>query len=107
LLLSFISAAQDFEVPANLPKTKDEFVRSEPDFIAAAKWLESIPIGTQEAKVKKMNAWVVAWITNSPTGTVEIKPFVAKFYDKTHNYWLCLWLDMPAIVLKTITALIS
>ncbi len=35
LFLSFVSAAQDpiaigFEVPANLPSTKEEFVNSEP-----------------------------------------------------------------------------
>jgi hypothetical protein len=82
VLLSAVAAAQNFEVPANLPATKDEFVKSEPDFINAAKWLESIPLGTQEDKTKKMNAWVVAWITNSPTVTVEIRSFVTKLYDK-------------------------
>lgn len=80
--MSFISAAQDFEVPANLPKTKDEFVRSEPDFIAAAKWLESNPIGTQELKRRNMNRWVIAWLTKSPTVTVAIKSFVGKLYYK-------------------------
>jgi len=82
MLMSFIAAAQNFEVPANLPSTKEEFVKSEPDFIAAAKWLESIPLGTQEVKRRKMNAWVIAWITNSPTVTVEIRSFVGKLYDK-------------------------
>ena len=82
LLLSFTAVAQDFEVPAQLPVTKDEFVKSEPDFILAAKWLESNPLGTQEVKTKKMNAWVLAWITNSPTVTVEIRSFVTKIFDK-------------------------
>ena len=36
-LLSFVSAAQDFEVPDNLPATKDEFVKSEKDIINASK----------------------------------------------------------------------
>ena len=37
LLLSFVSAAQDFEVSANLPATKEEFVKSEIEIINADK----------------------------------------------------------------------
>lgn len=82
LLLSFISAAQDFEVLANQPTTKDEFVKSEPDFINAAKWLESTPVGTQMDKRKKMNAWVLQWIINSPTVSIEVKASIIKPFEK-------------------------
>jgi hypothetical protein len=87
LLLSLISVAQDpitigFEVPDYQPATKDEFVKSEPDFINAAKWLESTPIGTQMDKRKKMNAWVLVWITNSPTVSIEIRASVIKPFEK-------------------------
>src|SRR5258705_10513789 len=87
LLLSFIAAAQDpiaigFEVPASLPATKAEFVKSEPDFIAAAKWLESTPVGTQMDKRIKMNGWVIAWVINSPTVTIEVRSSIIKLFEK-------------------------
>lgn len=47
MLLLCAATAQNFEVPA-LPTTKEEFIKSEPDIIAAAKWLEATPIGTQK-----------------------------------------------------------
>lgn len=82
LLLSVVTAAQEFDVPANLPKTKDEFVKSEPDFIAAAKWLESTAVGAQADKRKKMNAWALQWVMNSPTVTVEVMSSLMKPFDK-------------------------
>ena len=48
LLLSFIAVSQDFEVSANLPATKEEFVKSEKDINNAAKeekledWVKSL-----------------------------------------------------------------
>jgi len=82
LLLSFISSAQDFEVPKDPPSTKEEFVKSEKDIINAARWLEGTPIGTQMDKRTKVNAYVIAWITNSPTVTVEVRSSILKLFDK-------------------------
>lgn len=82
--LSFpvFSLAQDFEVPANLPSTKEEFVNSEKDLIAAAKWLETTPVGTDMDKRTRVNAYVIAWLTNSPTVTIEIKGSILKPFEK-------------------------
>ena len=82
LSLTFISSAQDFQVPADLPSTKEDFIKSEPDFIAAAKWLESTAIANDMDKRTKVNAWVIAWISNSPTVTIEIRGAMIKPFDK-------------------------
>ena len=82
LLFSSVAGAQDFEVPATSPSTKDEFVKSEKDFIDAAKWLETTSIGKQPDKRKSMNAWVVQWVVNSPTVSMEINASISKIFDK-------------------------
>ena len=88
LLLSFVATAQDFDVPANQPTSKDEFVKSEGDFIKAAKWLETTAIGTQTDKRKQMNAWVLLWITNAPTVTVELQQPIGKLFEKNPDLLL-------------------
>ena len=82
LLFAFAAITQDFDVPAMSPSTKDEFVKSEKDFIDAAKWLEGTSIGKQPDKRKKMNAWVVQWMVNSPTVSIEINASISKLFDK-------------------------
>lgn len=82
LLLSVSAKAQDMEVPGTLPTTKEEFVKSEPDFIKAALWLEKTPIGTSTDKRKQMNGWVLAWITNSPTVTITVLAPLLKPFEK-------------------------
>ena len=84
LLLSFIAAAQDFEVPANIPATKDEFIKSETDFIAAAKWLESIPVGTWawDDKRSKMKIWILTWIGASQNSYLNLSWDATKLYDE-------------------------
>jgi hypothetical protein len=82
LSFSIISSAQSFEVPANVPSTKEEFINSEKDMIAAAKWLETNPVGTDMDKRTKVNTYIIAWITNSPTVTVELRESIFKPFDK-------------------------
>jgi hypothetical protein len=82
MLVSFGSRAQDFQVPATIPSTKEEFTSSEKDMIAAAKWLETTPIETNTDKRTKVNAWVVAWISGSPTVTIDVNSAFTKLFDK-------------------------
>jgi hypothetical protein len=81
LLLS-VSIAVTAQVPEKLPATKEEFISSEKDFINAAKWLETTAIGTDMDTRMKVNAWVLAWLTNSPTVTVEVRSSILKAFDK-------------------------
>lgn len=78
---SLASLAQDYDI-ATLPKTKEEFIKSEATFVAAAKWLERTPLGTDTDKRKKTAAWVTAWLINSPTVTVEMPGTLTKLFNK-------------------------
>ena len=82
LLSTLVINAQNFEVPADLPTNKEEFVKSEKDLIAASKWLENTAIGTDMEKRQDVNAWVLAWIINSPTVTIEVYSSFVKLFDK-------------------------
>ena len=85
LLLLFVSLAALAQMPDKipaLPETKEQFISSEKDFIAAEKWLESTAIGTDAEKRKLVNAWVTAWVINSPTVTVEVRSSILKLFDK-------------------------
>lgn len=89
LVLSTVKA-QDIVLP-ELPSTKEQFASSEKDVIAAAKWLETTPIGTNMDQRTKVNAWVLAWLTNSPTVTIEVKDFVTKLFNKNPQLML-VWM---------------
>jgi len=82
LFIAFGANAQDFEVPSDLPSTKEEFANSEKDMIAAAKWLEATAMGSQMDKRIKVNAWVIGWIINSPSVTLEIHSDFVDLFDK-------------------------
>ncbi len=52
LFLSCIASAQNFEVPA-LPATKEKFIKSEPDILAAGKAIETNKESMSEDWVKE------------------------------------------------------
>ena len=88
LFANLIATAQDFTVP-QLPTNKEEFIKSEPDIIAAAKWLEANPIGTQKEKTIQVNVYVMKWITTSPTVNIEIDAdFTNKLFDNNNQLLL-------------------
>lgn len=76
-------SAQDFGVPANVTlKAKEDYARYEQEIIKAAKWLESKPVGQEEAKRIRVNGFVMEWITGSPSVTVVIQPIAGKLTEK-------------------------
>ena len=81
LLATDTTMAQTIEIP-KLPEGKEEFIQSEKDFKALAKWLETTALGTDTDNCTLVNAWVVTWVTNSPTVTVEIRSAIIKAFDK-------------------------
>ena len=84
LISAFISLpvkAQDFIIP-DLPSTKEEFIKSEPDFIKAANWLEKTTITSETKNRTLVNAYVTAWVINSPTVTIEMRSSILKAFDK-------------------------
>jgi hypothetical protein len=88
LLISFNSFAQDYEAPSSPLSTKENYVTSEKDVIAADKWLEATPIGQQMDKRKQVNAWVMMWITGSPTVTINMREPIIKPFEKNPDLML-------------------
>lgn len=82
LLFSIFLQAQDFEAPTDIPATKEEFIKSEPSILAAANWLASTPIGTEAEKRIKMNAYLMAWLTKSPTVSISVTEGLIKPFEK-------------------------
>lgn len=83
--LLFLSAAVSAQtapaVPA-LPSTKEEFISSEKDLLTVVKWMEHTALGTETSSRKLLNAWTMAWLTNSPTVTISIRASILKLFDK-------------------------
>ena len=65
-----------------LPTTKEEFVVSEKKILATIDWLENTPFDKEENKRATQKTILVAWITNSPTVTLEINAGVLTFTKK-------------------------
>ena len=80
----FIANAQDFEVPKNFnPKTKDDFAAFEKDVIACVNWLETTPPDQNIEKRKDAGAFLIQWISGSPTVTISLDAqAVVKVTDK-------------------------
>ena len=78
--------AQDLIVPENKElKTKEDFVKTEKNIINASKWLEVTPIGKETGKRTRINAFVLMWVTNSPTVTIEINKLCTDLSDKNSD----------------------
>lgn len=62
-----------FEVPQNLElKTEADYARYEADVIKAAKWLEETDLDKEEEKRKRVNAFVLAWLTGTPKVSMTV-----------------------------------
>ncbi|NUO02088.1 MAG: hypothetical protein HUU01_15900 [Saprospiraceae bacterium] len=86
VLLFFWSIAHSFgqtnELLEQLPETKEQFIESEKKVIATINWLENTPLNQEEDKRKAQNLLLIAWITNSPTVTVELYSYVPTLTEK-------------------------
>jgi len=88
LLLVFIicntyhSSGQDVIVPDKELKTKEDFVKTEKNIIAASNWLETTQLGKEMDKRTKINGFVLMWSSNSPTVTIEINKLCTDLSDR-------------------------
>lgn len=90
ILLSFVwslsiilsaNAQTSFELPDNIElKVKEDYAKYEPSIIAAAKWIEETDLDKEVAKRKRVNAFIVQWVTGSPTVSVSISERLGKIY---------------------------
>ena len=82
IVAAIISQAQQAELLNELPQTKEQFIASEKNVLATIQWLEATPAKTEEEKRKEQYARLLAWITNSPTVTIEVNEKVLPFTRK-------------------------
>ncbi|MNJ82821.1 hypothetical protein D3C87_02310 [compost metagenome] len=84
LFISFTisSTAQEAKLLSKIPETKEEFVASEPNVIASVNWLEDTPIDENEEMHKFQYGLLVGWMTNSPTVTLSLQPYVMEYTKK-------------------------
>jgi hypothetical protein len=83
--LNFYSYSQEEELLTSIPTTKEEFVKSEQAVINTTNWLENTPFDRDVDKRKQLNATFVAWITNSPTVTIELNSKTVPFTKKNND----------------------
>src|SRR5689334_10946002 len=82
LLLAQIAFSQDFTPPTGELNTKDDYAKTEKTFIAAAKWLLTIPLDQQVEKRKEVSRFIFKWVTGSPTVNVELTSYVTDLVIK-------------------------
>jgi hypothetical protein len=81
-LMSVTAIGQDFQVPKNYKLAKNEdFAKYEKDIIACVNWLETSPLNKEPEKRKEANAFLLSWITGSPTVSVGINANIVNFNE--------------------------
>jgi hypothetical protein len=84
--------AQDYEVPKDYTlKVAEDYVKYEKDVIAASKWLKSVPLNEQKDKRKEVSAFVIKWVSGSPTVNVELNKNIIDF-DKKNTGMMVLFM---------------
>lgn len=80
LLLSIVASSQDFKVPTDFePKKAEDYKQYEQEVIDGFNWLMEIPVKNQPRKRKEANAFLLKWMTGSPTVHIEIQPEIVTF----------------------------
>lgn len=83
IILSWHSlhAQSTFEVPQNVEfKSKEDYTKYESAVIEAAKWLETTDLDKEIAKRQQINAFIVQWVSGTPTVTMDLTPKLQKIY---------------------------
>jgi len=79
------SFGQNEELLETLPTTKEEFITSEKRVLATINWLENTPLDQDVDKHKAQYALLIAWLTNSPTVTIEVNSKILTFTKKNSD----------------------
>jgi len=65
--------AQDFTVPKNLTlETEADYVAQNENIVAAVNWLRDTHINNEPKKRKRINAYLLQWLTGTPTMTLTL-----------------------------------
>ena len=84
LVLSFTGLfAQEFSVPQNYSlKKPEDFTKYEKDVIQCIDWLMATPMNKQVEKRKEANAFLLAWMSDSPKVSITVFSKIVNFSDK-------------------------
>lgn len=81
-LISIQSFSQEFEVPRGYEfNKKEDYYTYEKDVIDGVNWLVNTPVNTNTAKRKEVNAFLMKWLTGSPSVTIELSQEIVTFMD--------------------------
>jgi len=87
LLLAILQLqAQEFTVPKDYKlEVAEDYAQYEQDIVNAIEWVLNTPIDEQLSKRVEANAFIMKWLTGSPTVQVEIHPEIVSFIDSGHD----------------------
>ena len=88
ITIAFNSFSQEEKLLNTVPTSPEGFKSSEARFINTVNWLENTPLEKDDDKRKKESALVLAWITNSPTVTIEVHSNIINSFDKNGDLLL-------------------
>jgi hypothetical protein len=88
LWLGFNGTAQTtFEVPKDYKLVaREDYAPYKNDIVAATKWLEETPIGTEDKKRKEVNKFVITWLAGSPDVSIVMTEELLSIIRKHENY---------------------
>ena len=73
LLFSLAFQAQDFKVPKKIKLDKaEDYAEYEDEVLRAIEWLKNTPLTEQKAKRKKVNAFLLRWMTGTPDISITV-----------------------------------
>lgn len=82
LLFSVQTFSQTFEVPVDYKfETKDDYIKYEQNVIGGVNWLLETPLNQEQSKRKEVNAFLMTWLSGSPTVTIEVSSNIVTFVD--------------------------
>ncbi len=86
IIASTSTFAQEFTVPdIDDFKSEADYAKYEKEVIACANWLENTPLNQDRDKRAKANAFMIKWISGSPTVSIGIDEMVTKLADKNEQ----------------------
>jgi hypothetical protein len=83
LLVCQKTLSQEFEIPKNLKLEKEsDYAKYEVDVLNGINWLENTGIKDQLAKRKNTSAFLMQWMTGTPSVSIGLQAFQTKLTEK-------------------------
>lgn len=87
--LNGVWAQSTFQLPENIEfKTPEDYTKYESTFVEAAKWLEDTDLDKEQDKRKKINAFIIQYLTGSPSISIEISTNHTKLSEGNEQFLL-------------------